>query len=183
MPMQATTPGPNADKRSWRTWLRAQHDPHPQDTSLLLADSLKRDLSALPPSRIALFCALPDEPDLTSLIGLSPHRWYLPRVDGQEMHFHEVHHLDDLRIGAFGIREPHPDLAPGDPTDLDLILCPGLGFGRDGSRLGRGRGYYDRLLHLAPSAQRVGATFPCRIVDHLPTEPHDIPMHRLLEIR
>lgn len=181
--MQATTPGPDADKTQWRAWLRRQFDPSPAETSLLLADALRRELSPLPPGRVALFCALHDEPDLIAVLSHGPHRWFMPRVEAQELHFHEITSPDDLATGSFGIREPRPDLPVIDPAELDVIVCPGLGFGRDGTRLGRGRGYYDRALASACNARLIGTAFPCRIVDTLPVESHDIRMHHVLGLR
>ncbi|GAA5480945.1 5-formyltetrahydrofolate cyclo-ligase [Haloferula sargassicola] len=180
--MQATTPGPHADKTQWRAWLRRQFDPRPQETSRLLADALLRRLDQLPAGRVALFSPLHDEPDLTPLVVRGPHQWYLPRVEDHELRFHHVRSIDDLTSGAFGIREPDPHSPVIDPASLDVIVCPGLGFGRDGSRLGRGRGFYDRALSLARNARLIGAAFPCRLVDSLPVEAHDIPMHHILDL-
>jgi 5-formyltetrahydrofolate cyclo-ligase len=72
------------------------------------------------------------------------------------------------------ILEPAPDLPRIDPSKLDMVLCPGLGFGLDGSRLGRGRGYYDRTLAACSvNAQVLGVALPHQIVEMLPVEDHD----------
>jgi 5-formyltetrahydrofolate cyclo-ligase len=55
---------------------------------------------------------------------------------------------------------------------------PGLAFDRFGRRLGRGRGFYDRLLAEIPG-QRCGVAFDQQILEALPTEPHDSQMHAL----
>jgi 5-formyltetrahydrofolate cyclo-ligase len=54
----------------------------------------------------------------------------------------------------------------------DAVLVPGLGFDVNGGRLGRGGGFYDRLL-AAGTACRVGVAFECQVVEALPLEPHD----------
>lgn len=79
---------------------------------------------------------------------------------------------EDLVTGRFGVHEPAP-YCPSIPwKQLDLILVPGLGFAAGGGRLGRGQGFYDRLLaHV--SGVTLGVAFDLQIVDRLPLEPHD----------
>ena len=67
-------------------------------------------------------------------------------------------------------------------TDMfqpDLIIVPGVGFSPRGERLGHGKGFYDRLLAEAP-AIKVGICFELQLFDRLSTQPHDIPMDKLL---
>ncbi len=99
-------------------------------------------------------------------------RLVLPRVEAGALRLHRVDRLDGLRRGAMGIREPtpeHPGVAPG---DIDTVIVPGLAFGRDGSRLGRGGGYYDQLLPTL-RARRVALCFARQVLQSVPTEPHD----------
>jgi 5-formyltetrahydrofolate cyclo-ligase len=115
-------------------------------------------------------------------------RLVYPRVlEGEHrLEFHEVAFapggLDpiDVRAGAFGILEPLPS-APIVPLEhIDLFLVPGLGFDDTGSRLGWGRGYYDRTLARVPSAIRIGYCYACQIVPHVPHHHDDLPMHYLV---
>ena len=82
---------------------------------------------------------------------------------------------ESLDTGRFGIREPRSN-APAIPLkQLDLVLVPAVAFDLCGARLGRGHGYYDRLLaHVC--GIRCGVAFDQQIVDELPAEPHDISM-------
>lgn len=67
-------------------------------------------------------------------------------------------------------------------TDMlqpDLIIVPGVGFSPRGERLGHGKGFYDRLLAETP-AIKVGICFELQLFDRLATQPHDIPMDKLL---
>ena len=64
-----------------------------------------------------------------------------------------------------------------DHREIDIILLPGVAFSRDGGRLGRGAGYYDRLLgHKGWRAKKTGICFDCQLVSELPVESHDHPV-------
>ena len=63
----------------------------------------------------------------------------------------------------------------------DLILVPGIAFSRDGHRLGRGNGFYDRLLAgRAASAVKLGVCFSFQRLETVPVEPHDIVMDQVM---
>lgn len=84
--------------------------------------------------------------------------------------------------GLFGIPEPAP-LARRRvaPKELDLILVPGVAFSRQGKRLGRGAGYFDRFLgKVPPSVPRVGLAFRFQIMREIPLESHDQPVWRVI---
>ncbi|MBK1884488.1 5-formyltetrahydrofolate cyclo-ligase [Luteolibacter pohnpeiensis] len=130
---------------------------------------------------IAMYAALPGEIDILELI--SPGKsWALPRVEGEKLVFHEVRSPDtDLKTGAFGIREPLETL-PIIPADkIDAFFCPGLAFDARGGRLGRGRGFYDRLLENArPDALKIGICHPFQLVPDVFAEAHDIRMDGII---
>jgi len=155
---------------------------------------VRADLAALPPGAVArqseavlavlapeiargivlAYAPLPREVQLDpALVTLATEgRLVLPRVAGESLALHRVADLAGLQHGALGTREPsdeHPRVEPG---DIDVVLVPGLAFGRDGSRLGRGGGYFDRLLPRL-GARRVGVCFAQQLFDTVPTEPHD----------
>lgn len=89
----------------------------------------------------------------------------------------EVSAETEYRIGHYGIREPlSPALFPLD--DIDLIAVPGVAFDREGNRLGRGGGYYDRLLEGLPGVSAAVA-FDFQILPHIPCETHDKPVDAL----
>lgn len=128
---------------------------------------------------IAVFSALPGEPDLAELVALHPdHRWVYPKVSGHHLTFHAVENpASELAPGAFRILEPVPGLAEIAITEIDAFLCPGLAFDPRGGRLGRGRGFYDRMLAQArPDALRIGVCFPHQLVPDTFPEAHDIHM-------
>lgn len=127
---------------------------------------------------ISAFAALPGEVDLSECIARHPgRRWVFPKVQGDSLTFHEIVHPSELIPGAFGIREPAPTTPGVDVTEIDLFLCPGLGFDSRGGRLGRGRGFYDRILADArPDALKLGVCHPFQIVADTFPQDHDIMM-------
>lgn len=152
--------------------------------SAALRDAIRRWLSAHPERlTVAIFAALPGEPDLLPLVTLHPERrWVLPKVQGDALTFHAVTNPEnELITGAFGIREPRADSALVAIPEIDVFLCPGLAFDLLGNRLGRGRGFYDRMLEMARSdALKFGVCFPFQLVDDTFPEPHDIRMDALI---
>lgn len=85
----------------------------------------------------------------------------------------------DLRTGQFGIPEPAPHCPIVDLMRLDFVLVPGIGFTFNGGRLGRGKGYYDRVLAGVP-ALKCGVAFDCQIVEEIPLAPHDVRLNCIL---
>ncbi|HUQ90857.1 MAG TPA: 5-formyltetrahydrofolate cyclo-ligase [Bryobacteraceae bacterium] len=85
----------------------------------------------------------------------------------------------DLQPGQFGILEPSPASPTYNLKQLDLALVPGIGFTLNGGRLGRGKGYYDRLLEQVPGF-KCGVAFDCQLVDVLPLESHDVRLNCIL---
>lgn len=81
--------------------------------------------------------------------------------------------------GAYGIKEPEEgsyDFV--DPQEIDLIVVPGLAFDNQGSRLGFGKGYYDRLFANGnPKALRFGVALDFQVVASLPQSKTDLPVH------
>ena len=132
---------------------------------------------------IAVFRALPGEVDLTEVTAHhSDRRWVYPRVAGDDLVFHVVENPEmDLTPGTMGIREPSPELLRVGIDEIDAFLCPGLAFDARGGRLGRGRGYYDRMLaHARPEARKMGVCFPEQLVADTFSQAHDIPMDGFL---
>jgi 5-formyltetrahydrofolate cyclo-ligase len=125
---------------------------------------------------IALFSPSLIEPDLNLLweLGLvQGKRTLYPGAGPREMRFYEINSLEELRPGRFGLLEPRSHDAPAIP---DLLIVPGQAFTRDGHRLGRGGGYYDRFIAQHPGIPSIGICFDFQVVEQLPLETHDMPM-------
>jgi 5-formyltetrahydrofolate cyclo-ligase len=86
----------------------------------------------------------------------------------------------ELVRGPLGAAEP-PALTPAsDLAEVDAFVIPGVGFAEDGTRLGRGGGYYDVTLRQAPRAARIGVAFDAQVVRSLPREPHDVSLDAIV---
>ena len=85
----------------------------------------------------------------------------------------------DLQIGAFNISEPAAHCPTVALHELDFALVPGLAFDRAGRRLGRGKGFFDRLLAEVRGI-KCGVAFDWQIVEAVPVEPHDIALDCLV---
>lgn len=91
--------------------------------------------------------------------------------------------LEEMAPGAYGILEPHPERCPALKDHAPgAALIPAVAFDARGARLGFGQGYYDRLL-AGPGFARtylIGLAHPFQVVDTLPVEPWDRPVHAVV---
>ena len=86
---------------------------------------------------------------------------------------------DHLRKGTFDILEPETTPILPETSYPELLIVPGIAFDRQLNRLGRGKGYYDRLLS-QPDTPAIGVAFSFQLRDRIPTEPHDRKMTRII---
>lgn len=125
---------------------------------------------------VAAFAALGAEPELLALA--ADKTWFLPRWSPSLERYEIVEVGDierDLVRGRYGIREPRPELPalPENEWRELLFLVPALACDRFGVRLGRGGGYYDRMLAAAVRGS-AAVVYDCQIADEaLPREAHD----------
>lgn len=111
---------------------------------------------------------------------------FVPLCDVDQLRLIQLKGVEELTPGAFGIPEPAPTVRSqeervGSIDEIDLAVVPGVAFGRDGSRLGNGRGYYDRLFRsITGPTIRVGVAFECQMFDTLPMNDHDIWMDAVI---
>ncbi len=96
-----------------------------------------------------------------------------PKVDGTTMAFFEVRAAASLVLGFRGLLEPAPSAPPFSLAQIGLFVVPTLAFTQDGVRLGRGGGFYDRIL-AATKAFKVGLSLEACRSDTLPVEAHDV---------
>jgi 5-formyltetrahydrofolate cyclo-ligase len=134
---------------------------------------------------VLFFASLGEEPDIWDLLSLAISGGKvaaLPRYDvkGGEYVACRVRDLEtDIQAGRFGIREPAPRCGAEPWKRLDLILVPGVAFDPRCRRLGRGNGFYDRIL-AAVEGRTCGVSFDEQIVSEIPLEPHDVALNSIL---
>lgn len=129
---------------------------------------------------LMIYASLPEEVGTDGIAAEARRRGITlvyPRVlpEGRMM-LHQVDSADALRTGRFGIREPDAGACPvRQPGEIDAALIPGLAWDREGHRLGRGAGYYDRLL-AQPEWRgfRCGLFFAAQETPAVPREAWDI---------
>ena len=133
---------------------------------------------------VLLYSSLPDEVDTHTFI----RRWegrkriLLPVVvSDSKLELRVYTGSSNMRRGAFNIDEP-AGAAFTDYGSIDLAVIPGVAFDRHGNRLGRGRGYYDRLLARLGrvGVPTIGVCFDFQKLDAIPAETHDIAVGEVL---
>ncbi|MBO7418113.1 MAG: 5-formyltetrahydrofolate cyclo-ligase [Bacteroidaceae bacterium] len=132
---------------------------------------------------VLLYHSLPDEVSTHDFIEYwcQKKQVLLPVVVGDNLELRHYQGADELMVGAYGIAEPTGSLFT-DYDQIEFVAVPGMAFDLHGNRLGRGKGYYDRLLPNLTNAYKVGICFPYQIVDEVPTEATDIPMDKVIKI-
>ena len=149
--------------------------------SLLLSNSHIQKADA-----ILMYHSLPDEVDTHSALGqllAMGKKVLLPKVVSEtEMTIHEYTGQDSLQPSEpYGILEPTtPELSIVNCQLSIVIVVPGMAFDRQGHRLGRGKGYYDRFFSRIPNIYKIGVCFPFQLIDKVPSEPTDILVDEVL---
>lgn len=126
-------------------------------------------------NKILIYHSLPDELSTHSFIDKWCNRkqFFLPRVNGEILDI-LPYEKSQLETGAFHIEEPSGNDIH-QCSEMDLIIVPAMAYDIHGNRLGRGKGFYDRLLHDA-CATKIGICYDFQLVDEVPSEEHDISM-------
>lgn len=136
---------------------------------------LEKSVAFMMADKILMYHSLPDELSTIDFIDKWHTRkhFFLPRVNGVNL---DVLPYDRTRLqyGSFHIEEPTGDDIE-DIDNIELIIVPGIAYDNRGNRVGRGKGYYDRLLSRT-KATKIGIGYDFQLVDEIDSEPHDITM-------
>lgn len=124
--------------------------------------------------RILAYYSLPDElQTIDFLDSTSNKELFIPRINGNTLDI-TYYNKNNLKMGAFNIWESNSRDTIS-VTELDMIIVPGVAFDRNKNRLGRGKGFYDRLL-ANTNAIKIGVCYDFQLLNIIPTVPHDIKM-------
>lgn len=104
---------------------------------------------------------------------------YLPVVNGQGVDLIQYTGIENMKQGAFGILEPI-GIKFQELHLIDLAIIPGVAFTAVGQRMGRGGGYYDRLLPSLSKAFKLGVAYQLQQRDFIPIESHDIKLDTVI---
>ncbi|MCD7978591.1 MAG: 5-formyltetrahydrofolate cyclo-ligase [Tannerellaceae bacterium] len=132
-------------------------------------------------SCIAIYHALPGEVQTTSILRKwHPHKkLLLPLIQGYDLSLYPYTGENSVQKGNFGIWEPIPRGTAYEAKEIDLIIVPGIAFDQQLNRMGRGKGFYDRLLS-SISAPKIGICFDFQLRESIPCEAFDIPMDMVI---
>ena len=174
------------DKTEVRKMMRERKRAVPPEEKLRRSRVIQQRLEQTPQFAAAkvvlLYWSMSDEVQTHEMV----EQWYrqktvlLPCVDGDDLRLRQYTGPECMVSGEqFGIGEPTGE----EWTDLaavELIAVPGVAFDREGNRMGRGRGFYDRLLKSTPNATKIGLAYDFQMMDAIPTEPHDVKMNLVI---
>ena len=171
-------------KEDTRRLIRELKRAVPMAERLSRSEAIMHRVESLPEFKTAevvlLYWSMADEVQTHSFVD----RWHrdkvvlLPCVDGDMLRLRQYTGPECMVSGEqFGIGEPRKtENGEWNAASVECIVVPGVAFDRNGNRMGRGRGFYDRLLKSATKAVKVGVCYDFQLVDEVPTEPHDVRM-------
>lgn len=151
------------------------------DRSRIILNQLEENVLFQQASCVALYHALPGEVQTAEFI----EKWaqhktiLLPVVEGDNLRLLPYNGRQSLKEGAFGILEPNGLTDGVSEKDINLIVIPGIAFDRHLNRLGRGKGFYDRLLTNL-DIPKIAICFHFQLIEQVPTEPFDRPMDYII---
>ena len=161
------------------------HDAQRRRLDRQICAHLLRFLSDRDYIHLAGFVAHAGEPDLMPVMDVLHHagrRIFLPVIggDGRDMSFHRWRPEQEMKSNRFGIPEP-PARDDCPVRQLEVVFTPLVAFSPTGTRLGMGKGFYDRafdFLNDEPDSGPllIGVAYSLQEVNSLPAENWDVPL-------
>jgi len=99
-------------------------------------------------------------------------------MNAGELLLSEIHGLDELKPGSFGVPEPEI-ISKVEPSEIDLVIVPGLAFDSSGGRIGYGKGFYDRFLKNI-NAKKIALAYNFQVIESVPSDPHDVKVDKII---
>jgi len=173
------------NKKELRKFIKSLKKEYPLDEKLKKSTSVWEKMEENQyfkrAKNILLYWSMDDEVATHSFVN----KWcknkniFLPCVLGDELEIRHFSSMEDMVEGeSYKIMEPIGKVLRN-LEKLDLIIVPGVAFDKDGNRMGRGKGYYDKLLKTV-SCPKIGVCFDFQLVEKVPTEEFDIPMTEVI---
>ena len=131
---------------------------------------------------VCIYMSLPEEPPTKDLINevrkLGRNVW-LPRINGDDLLW--IKNPDSFAHGPFGIKEPVGEgVLAKEIKNLGAVILPGLAVDVNGTRLGKGKGFYDRVLsQISEEVKRIVLLFDLEFILEIPKESHDMSVHTI----
>lgn len=174
------------DKHELRKQIRIAKKGLTLEEKILRSRPIMQKVAELPQFKeaetILLYWSMDDEVQTHEFVD----QWYgqkrilLPCVDGDDLLLRQYTGRECLKAGEqFGIGEPTGEVF-SELEKIDMIVVPGVAFDHHNNRMGRGRGFYDRMLKNTPNAFKVGVAFDFQVMEQIPTEPFDVAMNQVI---
>ncbi len=137
-------------------------DSERRNASIKVFSMLERMAAFMMAERVLAYNSLPDELSTREFLDKwhGYKRIYLPRVNGVDLDHIEEPDGEDM----------------ADVSDMDIVIVPAVAYDSYGRRVGRGKGYYDRLLANV-KAVTIGVAYDFQLLDEddcIEDEPHDV---------
>ncbi|MBR1768867.1 MAG: 5-formyltetrahydrofolate cyclo-ligase [Bacteroidales bacterium] len=152
-----------------------------QQMSFPIFEQIERTTEFIKSKTVLLYWSMDDEVYTHDFVN----KWYkektvlLPCVQGDDLLLRKYEGMASMVKGEqFGILEPAGKIF-SDYDSIDLMIIPGVAFDKNKNRMGRGRGFYDRLLKLC-KAPKVGICFDFQLSENIPTEEFDVKMDMIV---
>jgi 5-formyltetrahydrofolate cyclo-ligase len=178
------------DAATLRRLLINRRDQIPEDERARKSDAIWKRLAEVPDFQMAeqalFYISHMSEVDTTFMRRLAREMGLTvcaPRSfpGSRAMQFYALPEDEPLVSGPYGILQPPDDLPPADLSKPSVVLVPGVGFDRQGNRLGFGGGYYDRwLVGDGRGLATVALAFDEQVLDAIPVKLHDVPVKTLV---
>ena len=143
-------------------------------------DILETDKDFVEAKTILMYYSLPDEVQTIGLIEKYKNvkNILLPSVNGDNLSLHMYTPYSELKPGKYGIFELNGQEFD-DYETINLAIIPGVAFDKSFNRLGRGKGFYDRLLPKL-NCKTIGICFDFQFLDYIPSEYHDCKVDKII---
>ena len=188
--MGITTEHIETDKKELRRQVKARKAEMPADLRNRLSDEICRlvmqSYAWQQAKVVLLYMSMTDEVNTATLIRQAWNNGktiLLPTCVGDDLVLRVYEGDEHLRVGAYGIVEPTGRIFGEEEYGaISLVVVPGMAFDKNGGRLGRGRGFYDRLLPKLQACRKIGVCWGCQMVDKVPVKENDVRMDEVISI-